>query len=78
MANAQPDFILWMVIDNGEGKKKTWIRFGAAWKASKGYSARVERQFAPFNDPDIGMAIMPYEPTKERDSNDSNRRGNRR
>ena len=77
MSNAQPDFILWMIIDNGEGKKKTWVRFGAAWKASKGYSCRVERQFAPFNDPDIGMAILPNEP-KEHEQSNSTSRGNRR
>jgi hypothetical protein len=72
MANKQPDLILWMVIAGpNEGDEKRWVRFGAAWKASKGYSCRIERQFAPFNDPDIGMAIMPYEP-KEQSGNNSN------
>lgn len=78
MANAKPDFVLWMVIKGPDDEKAHWVKFGAAWKAKKGYSVRVERCFAPFNDPDIGMAIMPYEDPAERENNNNNQRGGRR
>lgn len=60
----KPDFILFIVIEGKNGEKSQWVRFGAAWKASKGYSLKVEpsfRLFPPFNNPRAGLSLMPYE-----------------
>lgn len=80
----KPDFILYLVKEGAkEEDKSSWIRFAAAWKANKGYSLKIEeafRLFPPFNNPRVGLALMPFE---ERSSNDrdndsgSNRRGRR-
>lgn len=80
----KPDFILYIVREGAkDGDKSTWIRFGAAWKASKGYSLKVEesfRCFQPFNNPRLGLSLMPFEERNrntEDDDDDRPRRGRR-
>ncbi len=84
----KPDMILYVVIEGKNGEKSQWVRFGAAWKASKGYSVKVEdsfRLFPPFNIRSVGMAIMPFEDRQrsndnyddEHDDDRGNRRGRR-
>lgn len=73
----KPDFILYAVIEGKNGDKGQWIRFAAAWKASKGYSLKIEdafRLFAPFNNARVGLALMPFEErqrNQDRDDDDN-------
>lgn len=80
----KPDYILYIVREGAnKDDKSQWIRFAALWKASKGYSAKVEdsiRLYPPFNNPRVGLSLMPFEERGQRDSNDddSDERPNRR
>lgn len=88
-SHRKPDFILYLVKEGANpNDKASWIRFGAAWKASKGFSFKIEegfRLFPPFNNPRVGLALMPFEErstSNERDESltsagNSNRRGRR-
>jgi hypothetical protein len=76
--NEKPDHILYIVIPGERPEdKKRWVRFGAAWKASKGFSIKIEPAFTlfpPFSDLSLGVCLMPA----DNDSNgqQSNNRGN--
>lgn len=82
----KPDFILYLVVEGRNNEKSRWIRFGAAWKASKGYSLKVEdafQLFPPFSNPRAGLSLMPFEErtsdtrTSDTRDNDDDRPRNR-
>jgi hypothetical protein len=82
-SNQKPDHILYIVIPGEKPEdKKRWVRFGAAWKASKGFSIKIEPAFTlfqPFSDLSLGVAMMPAD-DDDQSSNNSNasNRGNQR
>lgn len=73
-----PTFIAYLVKGSGgEQEKAKWIRFGALWKARTGFSGRIEDAFTlfpPFNDPMIGLTLMPYETLEQRNTSRGQRR----
>jgi hypothetical protein len=78
--NSKPDHILYIIVPGAKPEdKKQWVRFGACWKAAKGFSIKIEPAFTlfpPFNDLSLGIAMMPVD--DEEDSDESGRNSQRR
>lgn len=68
--NNNPTFVLYVVVSpERQDDKSKWVRVGALWKARTGFSGKPEALltlFPPFNNPAVGLAMMPYESTQQR------------